>query len=93
MEMSFAIRRLDDPAEKSVCVRSVLTRLPAWFGDAAAVSGYADQAAGLACIEPPTLSFHNPRFFNTCGFHIVRVSAPRSSEDAQFQMEKRMTLA
>ncbi|MGN1250878.1 MAG: GNAT family N-acetyltransferase [Candidatus Spyradocola sp.] len=49
MEMSFAIRRLDDPAEKSVCVRSVLTRLPAWFGDAAAVSGYADQAAGLAC--------------------------------------------
>lgn len=49
MEMSFAVRRVDDPAEKSACVRSVLARLPEWFGDAAAVAGYARQAAGLAC--------------------------------------------
>ena len=49
MEMSFAVRRVDDPAEKSACVRSVLARLPAWFGDAAAVAGYARQAAELAC--------------------------------------------
>lgn len=49
MEMSFAVRRMDGPAEKSACVRSVLARLPEWFGDAAAVAGYARQAAGLAC--------------------------------------------
>ena len=49
MEMSFAVRRMDDPAEKSAYVRSVLARLPEWFGDAAAVAGYARQAAGLAC--------------------------------------------